>query len=94
MRFSSTRLRTVAVSFSIFMCLVVEVVAGIARQQAISFEISTAMALYWNQTCEIGRRGGHSVRGFISGALGKKLGIKVESAKCEGDGEHVYTLAK
>jgi hypothetical protein len=36
----------------------------------------------------------HSVRGFISGALGKKLGIKVESAKRDGDGERVYTLAK
>jgi hypothetical protein len=34
-----------------------------------------------------------SVRGFISGALGKKLGIKVESAKRE-DGERVYTAGK
>ena len=34
----------------------------------------------------------HSVRGFISGALGKKLGIKVNSAKRE-DGERIYTLA-
>ncbi len=33
----------------------------------------------------------HSVRGFISGALGKKMGLKVESAKRE-DGERVYTL--
>jgi len=35
----------------------------------------------------------HSVRGFISGALGKKLGIKVTSAKRE-DGERVYSLSK
>ena len=35
----------------------------------------------------------HSVRGFISGTLGTKLGIKVESAKRE-DGERVYSLAK
>jgi hypothetical protein len=36
----------------------------------------------------------HNVRGFISGELGKKLGLKVESAKREGDGERVYTLPK
>jgi hypothetical protein len=35
----------------------------------------------------------HSVRGFISGTLGKKLGIKVNSAKRE-DGERVYTRSK
>jgi hypothetical protein len=34
----------------------------------------------------------HSVRGFISGALGKKMGLTVESARRE-DGERVYTLA-
>ena len=34
----------------------------------------------------------HSVRGFISGALGKKMGLTVESAKRE-DGERVYKLA-
>ena len=33
----------------------------------------------------------HSVRGFISGALGKKMGLKVESVRRE-DGERVYTL--
>ena len=33
----------------------------------------------------------HSVRGFISGALGKKMGLAVESAKRE-DGERVYSL--
>ena len=33
----------------------------------------------------------HSVRGFISGALGKKMGLKVESTKGE-DGERVYTF--
>ena len=35
----------------------------------------------------------HSVRGFISGALGKKMGLTVESTKRE-DGERVYTLPK
>jgi ribosome assembly protein YihI (activator of Der GTPase) len=34
----------------------------------------------------------HSVRGFISGTLGKKMGLKVESTKNE-KGEHVYKLA-
>jgi len=34
----------------------------------------------------------HSVRGFISGALGKKMGLTVESAKRE-DGEWVYSIA-
>ena len=33
----------------------------------------------------------HSVRGFISGALGKKMGRTVESTKRE-DGERVYQL--
>jgi hypothetical protein len=35
----------------------------------------------------------HSIRGFISGALGKKMGLTVESAKRE-DGERVYSLPK
>jgi hypothetical protein len=35
----------------------------------------------------------HSVRGFISGTLGKKMGLQVESAK-RADGQRVYTLAK
>jgi Protein of unknown function (DUF3489) len=35
----------------------------------------------------------HSVRGLISGTLGKKMGLKVESTKTE-DGERVYSLAK
>jgi hypothetical protein len=35
----------------------------------------------------------HSVRGFISGTLGKKMGLKVESAKNEG-GERVYSITK
>ena len=35
----------------------------------------------------------HSVRGFISGTLGKKMRLKVESAKRE-DGERVYSLPK
>ena len=35
----------------------------------------------------------HSVRGFISGTLGKKMRLKVESAKRE-DGERVYSLSK
>jgi hypothetical protein len=34
----------------------------------------------------------HSVRGFISGALGKKLGLTVISVRRE-DGERVYTIA-
>lgn len=34
----------------------------------------------------------HSVRGFISGALGKKMGLTVESAK-RADGERVYSIA-
>ena len=34
----------------------------------------------------------HSVRGFISGTLGKKMGLTVTSAKRE-DGERVYSLA-
>jgi hypothetical protein len=35
----------------------------------------------------------HSVRGFISGTMGKKMGLKVESTKRE-DGTRVYSLAK
>ena len=35
----------------------------------------------------------HSIRGFISGNLGKKMGLTVESAKRE-DGERVYSLPK
>ena len=34
----------------------------------------------------------HSVRGFISGALGKKMGMTVESTKRQ-DGERVYSIA-
>ncbi|MCW5982439.1 MAG: DUF3489 domain-containing protein [Bryobacteraceae bacterium] len=34
----------------------------------------------------------HSVRGFISGAVGKKMGLTVESSRRE-DGERVYRLA-
>jgi hypothetical protein len=33
----------------------------------------------------------HSVRGFISGTLGKKMGLKVISTKAE-DGERTYSL--
>jgi hypothetical protein len=33
----------------------------------------------------------HSVRGFISGALGKKMGLSVESAKGE-NGERTYSI--
>jgi hypothetical protein len=33
----------------------------------------------------------HSVRGFISGTLGKKMGLKVESTKPE-EGERSYTV--
>ena len=35
----------------------------------------------------------HSVRGFISGALNKKMGLTVASTKLE-DGERVYSIAK
>jgi hypothetical protein len=35
----------------------------------------------------------HSVRGFISGTLGKKMGLEVESTKSEA-GERTYRLAK
>jgi len=34
----------------------------------------------------------HSVRGFISGTFGKKMGLKVESVKGE-DGERTYCIA-
>jgi hypothetical protein len=33
----------------------------------------------------------HSVRGFISGTLAKKMGLTVESAKTE-DGKRTYSL--
>jgi len=35
----------------------------------------------------------HSIRGFLSGVVGKKMGITVESAKRE-DGERVYSIRK
>jgi hypothetical protein len=35
----------------------------------------------------------HSVRGFISGALGKKMGLTVESTRSEA-GERTYRIAK
>ena len=35
----------------------------------------------------------HSIRGFISGTLGKKMGLTVESAKNEA-GERTYRIAK
>jgi hypothetical protein len=35
----------------------------------------------------------HSVRGFISGTLGKKMGLKVESTKRE-DGTRTYSISK
>ncbi len=35
----------------------------------------------------------HSVRGFVSGTLGKKMGLTVESAKGQ-DGGRVYSLPK
>ena len=34
----------------------------------------------------------HSVRGFLSGQLGKKMGIAVNSAKRE-DGQRVYRVS-
>jgi hypothetical protein len=33
----------------------------------------------------------HSVRGFLSGALGKKMGLKIDSAKQE-NGDRIYRL--
>jgi len=33
----------------------------------------------------------HSLRGFLSGTIGKKMGLKVESTKSE-DGERTYTV--
>jgi hypothetical protein len=35
----------------------------------------------------------HSVRGFLSGTLRKKMGLKVESAKRD-DGERVYSISR
>jgi hypothetical protein len=35
----------------------------------------------------------HSVRGFISGSLGKNMGLTVESAKRE-NGERVYSISR
>jgi hypothetical protein len=35
----------------------------------------------------------HSVRGFVSGTFGKKMGLQVESAKRE-DGERVYSISR
>jgi uncharacterized protein DUF3489 len=35
----------------------------------------------------------HSVRGFLSGTLGKKMGLKIKSTKTD-DGDRVYSLAK
>jgi hypothetical protein len=35
----------------------------------------------------------HSVRGFLSGALGKKMGLKIESQKRE-NGDRIYLLTK
>jgi hypothetical protein len=38
-------------------------------------------------------RQAHSVRGFISGTLGKKMGLTVKSEKRE-DGTRVYSIVK
>ena len=35
----------------------------------------------------------HSVRGFLSGTIGKKMGLAVTSVKGE-DGDRVYSVAK
>lgn len=35
----------------------------------------------------------HSVRGFLSGTLGKKMGLRIDSRKTD-DGERIYNLAK
>jgi uncharacterized protein DUF3489 len=33
----------------------------------------------------------HSIRGFLSGTLGKKMGLPIESVKRE-DGQRVYSI--
>jgi hypothetical protein len=35
----------------------------------------------------------HSIRGYLSGTVGKKMGLSVESARRE-DGERVYSISK
>ena len=35
----------------------------------------------------------HSIRGYLSGTVGKKMGLTVESARRE-DGERVYSISK
>jgi hypothetical protein len=35
----------------------------------------------------------HSVRGFLSGTLGKKMGLRIESRKTH-DGERIYSVGK
>jgi hypothetical protein len=35
----------------------------------------------------------HSVRGFLSGAVGKKMGLTLVSVKCD-DRERVYSVAQ
>jgi len=35
----------------------------------------------------------HSVRGFLSGAVGKKMGLTVESTKRE-DGDRIYKITR
>jgi hypothetical protein len=35
----------------------------------------------------------HSLRGFISGTLSKKMGLNIESTKRE-DGERVYSISR
>jgi Protein of unknown function (DUF3489) len=35
----------------------------------------------------------HSIRGYLSGTVGKKMGLTVESAKRD-DGERVYSISK
>jgi hypothetical protein len=35
----------------------------------------------------------HSVRGFLSGTLRKKMGLRIESAK-RGDGERAYSISR
>ncbi len=44
-----------------------------------------------NQIMQVTEWQAHSVRGFISGTLGRKMGLKVISAKAE-DGERTYSI--
>ena len=60
------------------------IVLGLLRRKDGATMAEIAKATGWQN---------HSIRGFISGAIGKKMGLTVESAKRD-DGVRVYTIAK